>query len=59
MELVHTLNGSGLIVGRTLFAVMGNYQNEEGSITISEVLHPLMDGDEKIDCFSVNNYLKK
>ncbi len=39
-EFVHTLNGSGLAVGRTLVAVFENYQNEGGSVTIPDVLHP-------------------
>jgi seryl-tRNA synthetase len=39
-QLVHTLNGSGLAVGRTLVAVLENYQNADGSITIPEVLRP-------------------
>ncbi len=43
-EWVHTLNGSGLAVGRTLVAVLENYQNEDGSITIPEVLRPYMGG---------------
>ncbi len=43
-EFVHTLNGSGLAVGRTLIAVMENYQNEDGSITVPEVLRPYMGG---------------
>ena len=43
-ELLHTLNGSGLAVGRTLVAVMENYQNADGSITIPEVLRPYMGG---------------
>ena len=47
-ELVHTLNGSGLAVGRTMIAVMENYQNADGSITIPEVLRPYMGGAEKI-----------
>lgn len=47
-ELVHTLNGSGLAVGRTLVAVLENYQNEDGSITIPDVLRPYMGGIEKI-----------
>jgi len=47
-ELVHTLNGSGLAVGRTLIAVMENYQNADGSITIPEALRPYMGGTEKI-----------
>lgn len=43
-ELVHTLNGSGLAVGRCLIAVMENYQNADGSITIPDVLRPYMGG---------------
>ena len=43
-ELLHTLNGSGLAVGRTLVAVLENYQNEDGSVTIPEVLRPYMGG---------------
>jgi len=42
--LVHTVNGSGLAVGRTLVAVMENYQNADGSITVPEVLRPYMGG---------------
>jgi len=45
-ELVHTLNGSGLAVGRTLVAVLENYQNADGSITVPEVLRPYMGGAE-------------
>lgn len=41
-EYVHTLNGSGLAVGRTMIAVLENYQNQDGSITIPEVLKPYM-----------------
>jgi seryl-tRNA synthetase len=47
-ELVHTLNGSGLAVGRTLVAVLENYQNADGSVTIPEVLRPYMGGSEKL-----------
>jgi seryl-tRNA synthetase len=47
-ELVHTLNGSGLAVGRTLIAVMENYQNADGSITVPEALRPYMGGLEAI-----------
>ena len=43
-ELVHTLNGSGLAVGRTLVAVLENYQNADGSVTIPEALRPYMQG---------------
>jgi seryl-tRNA synthetase len=45
-ELVHTLNGSGLAVGRALVAVLENYQNADGSITIPEVLRPYFGGKE-------------
>lgn len=47
-ELVHTLNGSGLAVGRTLVAVLENYQEEDGSVVIPEVLRPYMNGQERI-----------
>jgi seryl-tRNA synthetase len=47
-ELVHTLNGSGLAVGRCLIAVMENCQNDDGSISVPEVLRPYMGGAERI-----------
>jgi len=47
-ELVHTLNGSGLAVGRTVVAILENYQQEDGSVLIPEVLRPYMGGVEKI-----------
>lgn len=47
-EPVHTLNGSGLAVGRTLVAILENYQNADGSITVPEVLRPYMGGLEVI-----------
>ena len=47
-ELVHTLNGSGLAVGRTLVAVMENGQNADGSITVPAALRPYMGGQERI-----------
>ncbi len=47
-RLVHTLNGSGLAVGRTLVAVLENYQNADGSITVPEVLKPYLGGLEVI-----------
>ncbi len=47
-SLAHTLNGSGLAVGRTLLAIMENYQNADGSITIPEVLRSYMGGAETI-----------
>ncbi len=48
-ELVHTLNGSGLAVGRTLIAVLENYQQQDGSIRIPKVLQPYMGGLEVIN----------
>lgn len=45
-ELVHTLNGSGLAVGRTLLAIMENYQNADGTITVPDVLRPYMGVDK-------------
>ena len=47
-ELVHTLNGSGLAVGRTLVAILENYQQADGSVIIPEVLRPYMGGREII-----------
>src|SRR6187401_2200980 len=47
-EYVHTLNGSGLAVGRTWIAILENYQNEDGSITVPPILQPYMNGLEKI-----------
>lgn len=46
--LLHTLNGSGLAVGRTLVAVLENYQNADGSVTIPEVLRPYMNGLDRL-----------
>ena len=46
IQYVHTLNGSGLAVGRTLVAVLENYQNADGSVTVPEVLRPYMGGVE-------------
>lgn len=48
-ELLHTLNGSGLAVGRTLVAVLENYQNADGSVTVPKVLQPYMRGMNLID----------
>ena len=45
---VHTLNGSGLAVGRTMAAIIENYQNEDGTITVPEALRPYMGGIEVI-----------
>lgn len=47
-EFVHTLNGSGLAVGRTLIAILENYQQEDGSVVIPEALRGFMDGDSVI-----------
>jgi seryl-tRNA synthetase len=47
-ELVHTLNGSGLAVGRTLVAVLENYQNADGSVTVPQALRPYMGGVERL-----------
>jgi seryl-tRNA synthetase len=47
-ELVHTLNGSGLAVGRTLVAVLENFQNADGSVTVPPALRPYMGGAEKL-----------
>ena len=49
LNFVHTLNGSGLAVGRTVAAILENYQNADGTITIPEVLRPYMGGLEKIE----------
>ena len=47
-ELVHTLNGSGLAVGRTLVAILENYQNQDGSVTVPVALREYMNGRERI-----------
>lgn len=47
-ELVHTLNGSGLAVGRTLVAILENYQNADGSVTVPPALRPYMGGVERL-----------
>jgi seryl-tRNA synthetase len=47
-ELVHTLNGSGLAVGRTLVGILENFQNADGSVTIPTALRPYMGGQEKL-----------
>ena len=51
-ELLHTVNGSGLAVGRTLVAVLENYQREDGSVEVPEVLKPYMGGTEVIEAIS-------
>jgi seryl-tRNA synthetase len=48
-ELVHTVNGSGLAVGRTLVAIVENYQQQDGSINIPMVLQPYMGGKTSIN----------
>jgi seryl-tRNA synthetase len=48
-RFVHTLNGSGVAVGRALIAVIENYQNEDGSVTVPEALRPYMGGLERIE----------
>jgi seryl-tRNA synthetase len=48
-ETLHTINGSGLAVGRTLVAILENYQNADGSVSIPTVLQPYMGGVTKID----------
>jgi seryl-tRNA synthetase len=47
-ELAHTLNGSGLAVGRTLVAILENHQNTDGSITIPAALRPYLGGVERL-----------
>jgi seryl-tRNA synthetase len=47
-ELVHTINGSGLAVGRTLVAILENYQNADGSVTVPDVLRPWMGGADRL-----------
>jgi seryl-tRNA synthetase len=48
IDYVHTLNGSGVAVGRALIAVLENYQNPDGSISIPDALKPYMNGLERI-----------
>ena len=47
-EFVHTLNGSGLAVGRTMVAVLENYQQADGSVAVPEALQPYMNGKQVI-----------
>jgi len=49
IEFVHTLNGSGLAVGRTLIAILENYQQKDGTVIVPEVLRPYMDGLEVLE----------
>jgi seryl-tRNA synthetase len=48
VDLAHTLNGSGLAVGRTVVAILENYQQEDGSVKIPEALVPYMNGVDRI-----------
>jgi seryl-tRNA synthetase len=48
-ELAHTLNGSGLAVGRTLVAILENYQRADGTVEVPEVLRPYMGGVDVIE----------
>ena len=48
-QLVHTLNGSGLAVGRTLVAILENYQNADGSVGVPAVLQPYMGGVTRLE----------
>ena len=47
-DFVHTLNGSGLAVGRTLIAILENYQQKDGSVVVPAALRPFMDGRDRI-----------
>ena len=47
-EYVHTLNGSGLAVGRTLIAILENYQQQDGTVTLPEAMQPYMRNQEVI-----------
>ena len=48
IDPVHTLNGSGVAVGRALLAILENFQNEDGTVSIPKVLQPYMNGLDKI-----------
>jgi seryl-tRNA synthetase len=48
-EIIHTLNGTAVAIGRTLVAIIENYQNKDGSVTIPEVLRPYLGGRTKIE----------
>ncbi|MBI4484659.1 MAG: serine--tRNA ligase [Acidobacteria bacterium] len=58
-EFVHTLNGSGLAVGRTLIAILENYQQKDGSVVIPSALRPFMDGRERIEAVRSANLARK
>jgi len=48
LRFVHTLNGSGLAVGRTMVAILENYQQEDGSVLVPEILRPYLGSAERI-----------
>ena len=52
IDFLHTLNGSGLAVGRTMIAILENYQQSDGSVIIPEVLLPYMRGLKKIEALN-------
>ena len=52
IEFLHTLNGSGLAVGRTIIAILENYQQSDGSVVIPDVLVPYMKGIKKIEALN-------
>jgi len=54
-ELVHTLNGSGLAIGRTVVAILEHYQQEDGTVIIPEALRPYMDGVERIEPMAIGH----
>ncbi|OHC71694.1 MAG: hypothetical protein A3H24_09880 [Rhodoferax sp. RIFCSPLOWO2_12_FULL_60_11] len=54
-ELVHTLNGSGLAVGRALVAVLENYQNADGSVTVPQALRPYVGGQKVLGATTMND----
>ena len=58
-EFVHTLNGSGLAVGRTLIAILENYQQKDGSVVIPSALRPFMDGRDGIDAVRSGDAARK
>ena len=52
IEFLHTLNGSGLAIGRTIIAILENYQQSDGSVNIPDILVPYMKGIEKIEAIN-------
>ncbi|HCJ79583.1 MAG TPA: serine--tRNA ligase, partial [Desulfotomaculum sp.] len=53
-QFIHTLNGSGLAIGRTVAAILENYQESDGSVCLPEVLVPYLNGVRKINFASYN-----